>query len=232
MLLKAVKLYKAIVPDRVRQCVRQLPGLKRLHRRMGENVELHDEIYNEAFYAEVGALETPERIWPLLDRMIDEFSPNSIIDAGCGNGTYMRRAQERGIEVHGVELSTVGLNICREHGLDVQPHDLTDESLLPWSADLVYSIEVAEHLAERFAKNYVRKLTTAARHHVVLTAALPGQDGTNHVNCQPNQYWIDLIQPHGFTFDHETTERWRQLNRDQDLLPWLSRGLMIYHRNA
>jgi hypothetical protein len=50
------------------------------------------------------------------------------------------------------------------------------------TADLVLSIEVAEHLPGAWADRYVNFLYEIAKRAIVITAAIPGQGGTDHVN--------------------------------------------------
>jgi hypothetical protein len=38
-----------------------------------------------------------------------------------------------------------------------------------------------------------------------MTSAPVGQGGTNHVNCQPKEYWIEKMEKRGFIIDWVTT---------------------------
>jgi hypothetical protein len=38
-----------------------------------------------------------------------------------------------------------------------------------------------------------------------LPPQLPGQWGDGHINCQPKQFWIDLMQGHGWSFNEQAT---------------------------
>jgi hypothetical protein len=44
---------------------------------------------------------------------------------------------------------------------------------------------------------------------VVLTAATPSVCGTDHVNEQPNEYWIEKFAARGRRFDQSLSMRWR-----------------------
>ena len=90
----------------------------------------------------------------------------------------------------------------------------------------------AEHIPEESAPGFVRALTAAARRHVCLTAAAPGQVGLCHVNCQPKSYWIRLFAGRGFVFDEALTGRWQRANTEADLATWLCHNLMIFHAPA
>jgi methionine biosynthesis protein MetW len=54
---------------------------------------------------------------------------SKVIDLGCGNGTLLHQLkEERKAIVKGVELSTSGVQVCREKGLDIL-HGRIDEHL-------------------------------------------------------------------------------------------------------
>jgi hypothetical protein len=62
--------------------------------------------------------------------------------------------------------------------------------------------EVAEHRDARHADTFVENLTSASS-TVFLTAAEVGQGGLNHVNEQPNSYWIEKFDHRGFALHGE-----------------------------
>jgi hypothetical protein len=71
------------------------------------------------------------------------------------------------------------------------------------------STEVAEHLPETAASRFVELLTALAPCAVV-TAALPGSSGKDHVNEQPNEYWIEKFAERGFVFERDLAMRLRR----------------------
>jgi cyclopropane fatty-acyl-phospholipid synthase-like methyltransferase len=160
--------------------------------------------------------------------MNERFHPASVVDVGCGIGDYLKKFCDAGIEGHGIELATAALELCHEKGLDVIKLDLTATRELPWKADLVYSFEVAEHLPESSAAQFVKALTAAARRGVVISAAGPGQPGLNHLNCREKPYWIDLFQQNGFAYDEATTKRWQDEFRADGRESWVFDNLMVY----
>jgi hypothetical protein len=74
------------------------------------------------------------------------------------------------------------------------------DELLRLRADLCVSTEVAEHLPAAFADTHVSYLCRTAD-AVLMTAATPGQGGTDHVNEQPHSYWIETYCGHGFDYE-------------------------------
>ena len=83
-------------------------------------------------------------------------------------------------------------------GAPVTPIALHDLLAGPYvmPVDLVWSCEVAEHIAPDKVGHYVDTLTNGRI--IAMTHAVPGQGGHHHVNCQPEQYWIRLITERGY----------------------------------
>lgn len=118
--------------------------------------------------------------------------PDTYLDVGCGSGAMVKFARECGVDAVGVDV------IAKSP--DVQ-HDLRKPLDLNRTFQLVTSIEVAEHLpgenAETFVANITKHMHTGSL--LVFTAAIPGQPGDNHVNCQPKVYWQQLFSKQGVT---------------------------------
>jgi hypothetical protein len=94
------------------------------------------------------------------------------------------------------------LEICRKRGLDVVPFDLESDVPFESKSNVVISTEVAGYLPERFADRFVDLLCAAAP-VVIVSAAIPGQRGTDHVNEQPNEYWIERFGRRRFLFEDQ-----------------------------
>lgn len=225
---RQIKQIYNLMPSYPRQMIRKFGPVAWLRQRyFEEDTTLHDAYYTEAYYDDFG----PSRdSAPVLCRsMIDYFRPADVLDVGCGTGEYLEAFRGAGISGHGVELATVAIEQCRRKGLEVARVDLSQVTELPWTADLVYSFEVAEHISKKSAVGFVRALTAAARKHVCMTAAQPGQPGLCHVNCQPKSYWIQLFAERGFDFDEAMSSRLERENTEAKLVGYLCRNLMIFH---
>jgi hypothetical protein len=112
--------------------------------------------------------------------------PNTFLDVGCGMGQCVDMARLLGVNAQGVELHP------RPGYLQ---HDLRYPmpSVFPGGAEMVFCWEVGEHLPEESAdtlcKSIADNLTTGGV--LVWTAAIPGQAGLGHINCQIPWYWGD-----------------------------------------
>jgi hypothetical protein len=88
---------------------------------------------------------------------------------------------------------------------------------------------VAEHLPESAADRFVELLTAVAPAAVV-TAALPGSGGKDHVNEQPNTYWVAKFAARSFKLDDGLATRLRHEWRDAGVDEVFYKSLMIFRR--
>lgn len=149
--------------------------------------------YSPSFFFEQrdGSLRSAQTILPIVFELI---RPSSVVDVGCGVGTWLAAAQQLGIKkclgLDGPYVSAEMLQIDKEN---FRPADLNEE-LPAWGRfDLAICLEVAEHLPEQTAPTLVRSLTALAP-AVLFSAAIPGQNGTGHINEQWQDYWVRLFE--------------------------------------
>ena len=127
--------------------------------------------------------------------MLLEIIPaiDSAIDVGCGVGTWLSVLKDKGIEdIQGVDGKWVDkrlLVIPKDSFLEA---DLNKPIQLPRRFDLVISLEVAEHLSNDSASDFVYLLTELSD-YILFSAAIPFQGGVNHVNERWQQYWVELF---------------------------------------
>ena len=76
--------------------------------------------------------------------------------------------------------------------------------------DVVYSLEVVEHIHPDFVDVLVQNI---GRHGdvIVMSAARPGQGGEGHFNEQPPEYWIRHFAERQFVLDESLTSQFRAL---------------------
>ncbi len=136
----------------------------------------------------------------LWTRLVEQFDVRSVLDIGCGEGHSTKFFQGLGCDVLGLEGSEEALANSALPDRMVR-HDFSKAPFVPdREFDLVWTCEFVEHVEHEFVANILRTLA-AARKAVAMTHAFPGQHGHHHVNCQPNRYWIGLIEGQGFDLD-------------------------------
>ena len=139
-----------------------------------------------------------------LEKTLQLFSPHTVLDLGCGTGASLDFFLQRGIDVAGIEGSSLAKARAR-HPERIELFNLNEELNLNRKFELVWCLEVVEHIHPKFVDNLMK---TFANHsdRIVLSAAHPGQGGEGHFNEQPASYWIALFEQHGFTCDKASTE--------------------------
>jgi cyclopropane fatty-acyl-phospholipid synthase-like methyltransferase len=152
------------------------------------------------------------------------------VDIGCGTGALLEALRSRSVEVAGLEYSDVAIQRCVERGLTVRKFDIARQRLPKQlhRRDLAISFEVAEHLPPALADRFVTLLTKAGN-TIVMSAATPGQGGTNHFNEQPHEYWIAKMARCYFAIDHELSMRWRSEWQGKTA-DWYHANVMIFRR--
>ncbi len=155
--------------------------------------------YTREFYEaqQDGSLRSARRVLPLV---IDLVRPRSVVDVGCGVGTWLRAAQECGVEsVLGLDGDYGDRDALVISPRDFLAHDLSRPIELERTFDMAICLEVAEHLPSDAAPILVQSLVKLAP-VILFSAAIPGQGGTHHVNEQWPEYWQNLFAKHGYRF--------------------------------
>lgn len=186
--------------------------------------EVYDKRYND--FLDTVASESTPVMAATIERL---FKPNSVIDVGCGAGTLLAQLKKDGLEVKGLEYSDAGIARCREKGVHVEKFDLESDETVQGSSDVTVSFEVAEHLPESLAENYVRVISQFSP-IVIMSAATVGQGGHDHVNEQPHEYWIKKMQTRGFDYDRKSSQQVREEWAGKGVAYWYVNNTMIFRR--
>jgi SAM-dependent methyltransferase len=153
--------------------------------------------YSESFFSGQmgGSRESADRVIPLV---MELMSPNSVVDVGCGVGTWLASFKDNGVStVLGIDGEYVPNSLLQIPEEDFLSHNLTLPLNLDRRFDLACSLEVGEHLPSDSAKHYVELLTSLAP-VVLFSAAIPFQVGNQHINERWTEYWADLFEKSGF----------------------------------
>jgi hypothetical protein len=173
-------------------------------------------------------LHTIEGARAALPKIFTDIKPRSLLDVGCGFGTWLMAASEFGVqEILGLDGVVIPPDRLLIPQSQFQHQDLTHPWQLKRRFDAVLCLEVAEHLDETHAVTLMDAIT---KHTdlVVFSAACPGQPGQNHVNTQWPAYWQELFNHRGFACSDDA--RWRIWN-DHRVEPWYRQNLFIATRD-
>jgi hypothetical protein len=185
---------------------------------------MENKNYDADFFSklEIGSFEAAKVIMPLV---LDITPFKSIVDIGCGVGTWLCAANSLGIvDFDGydgdyVDRGRLYIDVARFHAVD-----LAEGFSLDRRYDVALSLEVAEHLPSFKADEFIEKLTDAAP-IVIFSAAIPGQGGTNHIN----ERWQDEWRKSFAKRDYYAIDYLRPLIRGNSSVPWwYQQNIMIY----
>ncbi len=149
--------------------------------------------------------------------VVDALQPASVLDVGCGMGEWMDAFAEHAAHVYGVDIA--------ENDRDNYLRwDLTWPLDLGAGFDLAVCLEVGEHLPETAADTLVDTLTQHSD-TVLFSAAVVGQEGVGHINCQPHDYWHAKFAERGYTM----SDPFRPLLiSDGRVSAWYRNNLFLY----
>jgi len=161
----------------------------------------------------------------VLPHVFELVKPHSVIDVGCGVGTWLSVCLELGVsDVLGVDGDYVDKKQLLISADNFASHDLSVDLKLDRQFDLAMSLEVAEHIPKECAQTFVRSLTGLAP-VVLFSAAPPFQGGDHHVNEQWPEYWVELFDRCGFSaYDYLRPLIWD----DESVAYYYSQNAFIY----
>ena len=177
-------------------------------------------LYGREFFAgrSPTVIRSADVVAPIIHTL---FAPSSVLDVGCGKGEWMSAFSALGASVFGVDIAAPDgdLYLC---------HDLTTHFDLGRTFDLAVCLEVGEHLPEDAADTLVDSLV---RHsdRVLFSAAVVGQEGVGHINCQPHEYWHDKFAARGYAMDDPVRPL---MAGDQRVSPWYRDNIFVYEAAA
>jgi len=149
---------------------------------------------------------------------------STVADLGAFDGRYTSWLNDSGLiqaqgfdGIPGIEALTKG--VVKEVDLS-KPMNVTEGSF-----DYVLCVEVAEHIPAHFQESFLNNLRIA-RKGLIISWALPGQDGEGHVNCQAEEVSRALIEALGFRRHDANTKILRKNTKQW----WIATSIAFYDR--
>lgn len=158
----------------------------------------------------------------------DRVEVQSVIDFGCGPGRFLLPFYENGIEIHGVDASSIAQSESVVPTENIEQHDLRNPYNSNTDFDIALCIEVLEHLPQDASETVVNSIAQASDVAIV-TAAPPGQGGTHHVNERPATYWINKFEEVDMIYDKSFTTELQNAIDPVELI-WLESNLLVFRK--
>lgn len=147
--------------------------------------------------------------WDFDEAIKDVKSFESIIEVGCGPGSFLVKAKPYVRQIIGIEYNEEALQIARSKGLHVLRVDDQDESL-KGKFDGVFSFHVLEHVGDPLA--FMEQICSFVKPGGKIGISVPNQDGpVKYINpCVMN------MPPHHAT--RWTLKTFKELAQRMDLI--------------
>lgn len=188
-----------------------------------------NDIYPENYYRQMTREAAREDARRFSELIIDRYEPDSVIDLGCGVGRFLEPFYERGIEIRGVDGAQAAVSNALVPADRLAIHDLTEPYRPDEQADIVFCLEVLEHLPRDASRTAAESIAASAP-VAIITTAPPGQGGRHHVNEQLMEFWIEEFDAVGMRYNSEETE-YLSNRIDADELRWLKTNLGVFERD-
>jgi SAM-dependent methyltransferase len=165
------------------------------------------------------SLQSAKLIAPFV---FDILKPKSVIDFGCGLGTWLLAFKQLGVKrIKGIDSQYINQ---KKLMIDIDEFEVYDLNL-PYKTkekfELAISLEVAEHLLPSSAEVFIESLTQSSD-IVLFSAATPNKDvNPLHINEQKQSFWeaiflknnfirVDCIRP--YFWDNDKIKYWYRQN--------------------
>lgn len=185
-------------------------------------VDTRTEVYGQHFFdqQEDGSQRSAAAMVPVI---VDLLAPTSVLDVGCGVGPWLAEFASAGVaECYGIDGPWVDPDRFKLGAERLTHFDFGNATppfrpkLAQDRFDIVTTFEFLEHVRADYAEPVVEFIASLSD-TVVMSAAIPGQGGTDHVNERWIDYWTGLFRQYGF----EPYDAFRPLVwHDDAIAPW------------
>lgn len=171
----------------------------------------------------------------VLDKTLVFLPPiHTVMDVGCGVGTWLTCFPDEVVKT-GIDGPWVPHQYLKIAEKDFFPCNLeqsiANKKSQLWKlppVDLLISLEVAEHIEEKFANDFIEFITSHCT-YTLFSAAIPDQGGTQHVNEQWPSYWAAKFMEHDFVlYDLIRPSVWD----DEKILFWYKQNCFLGARKG
>ena len=153
-------------------------------------------IYDQEFFNTTHDHISSARV--ILNILFKHYNPKSIVDVGCGSGSWLKVAGEMGVNsLSGIDGKWLKKDMLISNNFELITHELEEPIPVLPEYDLAISLEVAEHLPESRAESFIGDLCKLSK-VVLFSAAIPNQGGDHHINEQWQSYWYGIFRDNNY----------------------------------
>lgn len=193
---------------------------------MNDQAQSSGSLFGEYYYAHnCGQPYAHSEAWlaffdRVAARIIADFNPRTVLDAGCAWGLLVERLRARGVEAYGIDLSEFAIQKVHP---DIRDYCFVGSITEPFPQryDLIISIEVLEHMPPADSERAIENLCKHSDNIMISSTPFDYKEAT-HLNVQAPDYWARQFARHRF---------FRDLDYDATtyLTPWAVR---FYHEQT
>lgn len=150
-----------------------------------------------------------------------------MIDLGCGDGVWAEFFKRNGLRTFGIDgpwspyPDAIRLDLAKANLALL-------DNLVPARVDFIQCLEFLEHVDEKRGADLIEWMTNRTD-VIVLSAAVPYQGGTGHINEQWPSYWVRHLNRRGFVAcDALRPLIWNDLR----IAPWYRQNILLFFRDA
>jgi len=142
-----------------------------------------------------------------------------INDLGAGHGYYVSTLNYLGYHARGFDSTDLGnknvelLDVTKPFPIDIYPYER------------FLSFEVGEHIPLKDCYGLLDNLAQGG--DVIMSWAIPNQEGIGHINCQSNEWVIERMTNRGKVFNKEKTAFLREYVKGCHC-SWFQKTLMYF----
>lgn len=165
-----------------------------------------------------------DRLCAQIKLFLKGENTTSVADLGCGLGNYTNEINKDGtIQCEGFDGNPATPILTNDM---CKVLDLSKPYVFGKTYDWVMSLEVGEHIPKEYEHILIDNICNAAEHGVILSWAIKGQGGAGHVNCQNNDYIINVMGGKGFAYDEDASSTLRK----NATLSWFKNTVMVFRK--
>jgi len=162
----------------------------------------------------------------IAEYIVDHYPNKKIADFGCGPGIYVQSLRKMQQDAYGYDND---IRIKDKENEHIYHSDILNLDL-EQKADIILCLEVAEHIPEEDSDKIVDSIKRNLNQQGMLiwTAAIPGQGGLGHINCQHKEYWVEKFAKRSMVRHSQQEQILKDYMRGRaGTMGWFFQNLMV-----